>query len=210
MRIISRWSDYYDGVMKTGMDPNVVYVRDEKDVSIKDDFQVYRNGSTGYSYSLRYIGFCGYIHRLMTITNPYENFSQYYYDFAEFKKDALKFRAASEWDFGRSKWYGGRISKFLEEDTAKMQEIFHKYQVPVFMITTSPDRHKQTLILNPCLKNFRFQTVKDSYTAYQDIFQFVSGILNSPEHKMVQISDKDKVSKHGFDKWSFRQKGPKK
>ena len=203
MRIISNFRDYYDGVMKTGMDRNVVYVRETKEVLIPDDFEVYYHNSTEYTYSLRYLGFCGQIYRLATITNSRLNFRKNYYNLEDFKKESLALGATSNWDFTQ-RWWKGSIVKFFEEDPSKLLEFFHKYQTPVFLVQESSERHKQKLILNPCLQIYKFQTVKDSYTTYQDIFQYVAGVLNSPENKMVKISDKDKISKHGFDKWSFR------
>lgn len=210
MRIISRFRDFYDGVMRVGMDPNVVYVRESKEVLIKDDFEVV--GSTGLSrttYQLRYLGFCGKIYRIFTIVSEHGEI-EHYYDLEKFKTAALNLGFLKEYDFKPNRWWPSYITRFVDEDTKPMLEFFHKYQVPTFIVEACGERNKHILILNPRLEKYRFQAIKDPYSTYQDIYQFVSGTLNGPEREMVKISDLDKIAKHGFDKWSFRQKGPKK
>jgi hypothetical protein len=66
------------------------------------------------------------------------------------------------------------------------------------------------LVINPLLKKYSFFKMRDPFSAHQELYQFVGGYLKQPTRPMVEISDKDKVHKHGFDKWSFRQKGTKK
>jgi len=208
VRIISKFRDYYDGVMKTGMDREVVYVR-EKIVSLIDDkYDVCSRASTYASCSLFYLGFCGEIHKVYRIKYD-KGPTMHFYLYEDFKEQALATGAASQYEFGR-RWWKGSFDKFADFDTAPLKEFFHKYQTPIFLVKFSEEKHKCKLILNPNLKEIGFQRIRDSYTTYQDIFQFVAGVLNHPENKMVKISDADKISKHGFDKWSFRQKGPKK
>lgn len=209
MRIISSFHDFYDGVMKQGMDREVVYVRETKEVLIKDDFEVHRHQTTDYSYSLRYIGFCGKAYKFATIWNTKTGFCYYYHDLEEFKRVGRELGLLSNYDL-ISRWWKGSVTRFLEEDPKSMLEFFHKYQTPVFLVEESNEKNKQKLILNPNLKKCNFQTVKDAYSTYQEIFQFVAGTLNKPENKMVKISDKDKVAKHGYNKWSFRKLPTKK
>lgn len=222
MRIISKFRDYYDGVMKTGMDREVVYVRENKTVALKDTYGI--DFSTHYSGSYHdvetfFMGYCGKILRVMVVSTSYPNYPKtrdVFFDFDEFKAFMLSNKLGSSYEFGESRWWPSRYQKFREMDTSKMAELFHEYQTPLFFLTNvyryrAPN--ETTLTLGPSLKSIDFQRVKDSYTAYQDIFQFVAGTLNKPENKMVKISDKDKIHKHGFDKWSFRKmptKGKKK
>ena len=207
MRIISKWHDYYDSVMKTGMDREVVYVRDTKELLINDEYEIATRHSSYYSIYLRYLGFCGHIYKIYVIEyNGRENF---YYDFEEFKSAALGCGAASNYDFGRT-WWKSAYDRFHEFNTAPLLEFFHKYQVPIFLVQYSQEKKKCELVLNPHLKDQDFHKIKDTYTTYQDIFQYVAGTLNKPENKMVQIEDKYKIAKHGFDKWSFRKHPTKK
>ncbi len=211
MRIISKWHDYYDGVMKTGMDREVVYVRDTVEHKIKPIVEL---GHSSRSHKdlkadLYILGFCSQIYKIAIISDMYGPNKFIFYDFEEFKKAALLANLASSWDFG-NKWWPGRYQKFEQQNVGFLHEYFHKYQTPIFLISNSDAHKEQILTVNPQLKPLNFQKIQDPYTAYQNIFQFVAGTLNRAENKMVKISDADKIAKHGFDKWSFRQKGPKK
>lgn len=217
MRIISRFRDYYDGVMKTGMDREVVYVRETKDIvleePIKCGFDTKRGstyavygGSASYTIGTMFLGYCGKIYKVYTVKGDEYDFISY--DYEEFKAFLIEHNMGSRYDFSESRWFPSRYHAFRDYDTSKMIEFFHKFQTPLFLVNHTysyrkPD--KTTVTLGPCLKDLGFQRLKDSYTTYQDIFQFVAGTLNKPENKMVKISDKDKIHKHGFDKWSFRK-----
>lgn len=52
---------------------------------------------------------------------------------------------------------------------------------------------------------FDFARVVDPYTMFQEISMWVGGILAGSGRPMVEISDEDKIGKHGFDSWSFRK-----
>jgi hypothetical protein len=58
---------------------------------------------------------------------------------------------------------------------------------------------------NPCLRLYGFQQAKDPFMAFQEIGQFISGVMGSGEKEIVKISDKDMISKKGFNEWSFRR-----
>lgn len=220
MRIISKFRDYYDGVMKTGMDREVVYVREQKDIDLGREFNPgFSTKHTGSHHSVEtsFLGYCGQIYRVFEI-NYSGRFSEkpwrfVTHDYEEFKNAMISSGLGTVYEFSEHRWWPGSYQKFRDFDTNKLKDLFHKFQTPLFVVTNvytyrAPD--KTTITLGPCLKDLEFQKIKDAYTAYQDIFQFVAGTLNKPENKMVKISDKDKIHKHGFDKWSFRQKGPKK
>ena len=60
-------------------------------------------------------------------------------------------------------------------------------------------------VQNPFLKDVEFYKVLDSFTAYQELDMFISGTLPQSTAMPIEISDKDKIPQHGFDKWSFRK-----
>lgn len=219
VRIISKFRDYYDGVMKTGMDREVVYVREKKNIVLKDALDI--NFSTEHTSSytkveLVFLGYCGAVYKIYVVStswNDHPETRDVFHTFEECKAFCLANNVGSRHEFGEARWWPSVYQKFRDFDTGRMVELFHKFQTPLFVVSHTysyrkPD--KTVITLGPCLKDLEFQRIKDTYTAYQDIFQFVAGTLNKPENKMVKISDKDKIAKHGFDKWSFRQKGPKK
>lgn len=225
MRIISKFHDYYDAVMKTGMDREVVYVRENKEIVLDNDYGINfttRESGNHYEVKLVLLGYCGQILKLYDVKcsifeqeRPFYRYDhrEVFHDYDSFKSFMRENGFGSAYDFDKNRFWPGRYFRFNDLDTSKLNDIFHKYQTPLFTIShvhkwRSPG--ETILTLGPSLKDLDFHRVKDTYTTYQDIFQYVAGVLNKPETKMVKISDKDKIHKHGFDKWSFRQKGPKK
>lgn len=67
-------------------------------------------------------------------------------------------------------------------------------------------RSDDRLLLNPPLKNFQFFRVRDTFSAFQDLSMFISGVMGGSAPPMVPISDEIRKEKHGFDEWSFRKK----
>jgi hypothetical protein len=67
------------------------------------------------------------------------------------------------------------------------------------------NRSKQVITVNgDGLKHLEFYKVKDAYTAFQEISMFVGGVLPAQGNEMVEISERDKIHKAGFDAKSFR------
>lgn len=69
--------------------------------------------------------------------------------------------------------------------------------------------HSEALIqLNPTLKYLEFFKAYPPTSAFQEVSMFVGGVLPKSTAMPIQISDKDRIAQHGFDKHSFRkQKG---
>ena len=61
------------------------------------------------------------------------------------------------------------------------------------------------LVRNPCLADLHLQRSLDPHSCFQDISQFIGGVMPGRQMPMVEISDKDMVVKKGFDeKYGFR------
>jgi hypothetical protein len=58
--------------------------------------------------------------------------------------------------------------------------------------------------INPILKDWQFYKVKDAFAAYQDIDMYLSGVIGATQNPIIEVSNDVKISKHGFDKVSFR------
>ncbi|MFW6046952.1 MAG: hypothetical protein ACOCP4_04110 [Candidatus Woesearchaeota archaeon] len=93
-----------------------------------------------------------------------------------------------------------QISNFEE-----LKNIFFEFKVPIFLLYNSYLKNDQILKINPNLSEFGFQKVKDPYTAYQEIAQYISGILGVDNPNTVDVSDKDMLYEKGFDDWSFKK-----
>lgn len=55
------------------------------------------------------------------------------------------------------------------------------------------------------LRSLGFWKVHDVNSAFQELSMWVGGILPRPGKPMVEIDDRMRAQKHGFDKWSFRK-----
>jgi hypothetical protein len=88
--------------------------------------------------------------------------------------------------------------------------IFRKENAPCFVARQGGRGGPAQITTNPFLKGYSFAKVKDPFTAHQEISQYVGGLLPQPERPMIEVSDKDKVAKHGFNEWSFRRPPQKK
>jgi hypothetical protein len=206
MRIISKFHDFYDVVQKQGMDRDIVYLREPKDILIKRKYELgywHRDRGVQVHVTMRLLGYCGQIIHVFEVIRSYydkADTSEFYFGYDAFKAAGY---GKSE---SRYKWWKSDYQKFMEQDVSSALALFHEHQVPLFLIELSRDKYADQVIhLNPSLKKLDFQKFKDPYTAYQDIFQYVSGVLNSRENYMVKVSDKDKIAKHGFNEWSFRK-----
>lgn len=95
--------------------------------------------------------------------------------------------------------------------------IFREINAPYFIFDhninaaeKSKRRNDERFIINPILKDYEFYKVFDTFTAFQEIQMFLSGVLGSKEKNIVEIDDKYKIKQHGFNKWSFRKPPEKK
>lgn len=145
-----------------------------------------------------------------------------------YKKDLESFLYPGKKDKKRFRWNKQDIftkatfNNYIDKYSNKVGcgEIFIKYKVPVFLLSFDyfynrvwGGKHvfeEGKLILNPCLKDIEFFRIINPYVAFQEIEMFLSGVLGFPAPPMIEITDKDKLAKQGFDKWSFRKMPTKK
>lgn len=63
------------------------------------------------------------------------------------------------------------------------------------------------MVRNPNLKDLGFQRVLDPHSCFQQISQFIGGVMPGRQMPMVQLDDKHMIQKKGFDiKYSFRKR----
>jgi len=79
----------------------------------------------------------------------------------------------------------------------------HRYfRAPI--IATSPEKGI-AVVVNPVLRMYKFEQVKDPYTAWQEISMFMGNELATQMDPNPEITDEMRAESKGFDKWSFRR-----
>ncbi|MFA5154792.1 MAG: hypothetical protein WC554_19760 [Clostridia bacterium] len=227
MRIISNFSDYYDSIQGMGIDKECVYVRKIQEIPliVKRDYKSFTrevpigryntrcNYQTNHDSNYFIIGFCGEIYPIVQIDlyNKNEGLSYTRYSFFKktWKKGEIR-KLLNEKEDPKErrifKTVEQEVSDFLHKQYKDWKEIFYTHKVPIFIAGRHMGCGKENCIeLNGELKSLQFYKVKDPYTTYQDIYQFISGVLGLNAPKTVDISDSSKIIKHGFDKWTFRK-----
>lgn len=106
-----------------------------------------------------------------------------------------------------------KVDKFLKKPFKSGDEIFHYFKSPIvaFNITDfySDKEIDVRAVVNPLLSEFKFFRVKDAYSAFQEIAQYLSGVLGNLNEDIVSIADKDMRNAKGFDDWSFKKRPTK-
>ncbi len=207
MRIISKFHDYYDTAAAFGLDTDIVYVR--KTIEVEEarrgrsmTLLIHPQNGTRYEYENGHVGFCGQFYPFVEVSYYTSKFHRLiFWSFDEL--DAWMESVSPGWKIGYKRrrsisWPAARFQKHFE--TKYNTEIFHTHQVPVFCKMSNG-----RFTLNPRLQDLEFYRVFDPYQAHQEIAMFVGGVLKQPENNMVQISNEDKIVKHGFDDKSFRK-----
>lgn len=89
-----------------------------------------------------------------------------------------------------------------EGEHPKLVELHKQFKTPLIRF------NRNSITLNPILKDLKFGDYIDNYTLLQEITLFYNQYLRE-QPEMVEISDKDKIHAHGFDvKESFRTSKP--
>ena len=236
MYIISKKKDYYDGVVGTvGIDKTIVYEREIIEIDDNTKYpEMFRGNIFGYhkhknhflnldwygvdskkydSCSSFIVGFCGKLY--LGWKFYYEVNDKIYvddmrtdiiYGFENAKKHLIK----KHWNIN------------INDDVEYIShynpiELFREINSPIFIYDSDYNKinikqyHSHSrFIINPILKDYEFYKVMDTYTAFQELQMFISGVLGTGEKEIIEVDDKYKIPQHGFDKWSFRRESTKK
>lgn len=218
MLIISKFRDYYDTAIAFGVDKTIVYERQQEEHGRRGllrynnrhgQYEV-RSNKYIYTYQRHIIGFTGNLYPVLEITKHKkwgtikgeEVGTKFFYSDAD-----LEAHLNNEGVEQKISWWGGfnlpfgRINTktFFSTNTwSKHKDIFMEYKTPAFLLSN------EKLILNPVLKDYKFAKIKDPFTAFQDIMQYISGVLGIGEPNMIDISNDDMRDKKGFNDWSFK------
>ncbi len=215
MLIVSDFFDYYDRVKAFGIDKTIVYQRKTSLLELhhpkyKDNDQL-SHGWYGFGkfracqVTEGVLGFCGNLYPLLFFKRTNHPTIIAYDE----ESALIEIRK-----FGEDHLPGRRFldhTSVYERNWAFLLPIFQEYKVPCFLHRLEPNdnhtRQRQKLVteLNPRLKDLGFVAIKDPPTAFQEISQYISGVLGTGEKQTVTIDDKHKAIAHGHDgKYSFR------
>ena len=218
MKIHSKFKDYYDGCQAYGYDPDLHYVREQHNIaSIPAVFKQLRVGNIesligkqhGTDYrELFYIGFCGRVHiglgKLNTLPGipPSVIWDE---DVIDCIQDEVRSGVYSKFLYTSRplKTFISDTRKYLQDDWT---DVFIQIDAPVFIYRTENYWRRQDvqLMTNPQLGYYKFASVKDPFTAYQEIAMFIGNQL-AKQIDPQPLSDKDRLVAHGMDPtWSFR------
>jgi len=213
MRIISRFKDYYDGCQSYGSDPNLVYVRKTREITIERERmgevkqRELKEAIIDVSTKIKRIGyydphidpgaiaFCGKIY-------PFWRYNgSIYYDYARLRTAVI----GSSKD--RRLLHSIKYHEPSEFYDLYNQEVdvtpFNYLKSPIFLIEEI--EYIRYLVVNPSLRNYDFATQVHPYTAYQEISMYLGNDMANQMDPEIGISDKLRAESHGFDKWSFRK-----
>lgn len=99
------------------------------------------------------------------------------------------------------------VERHFDNHTEGM-DVFEKYKTPIFFsgYTSIYDSHSSVTQINPFLGGFHFQKVIDPYTAFTELYMYVSGVVGGGDKQIPDVSNDDMLRAKGFDpKWSFRK-----
>ena len=214
MRLHTDFHDYYDNAVGYGIDENVHYNRFTKEVEININSKADFPPSSLETYLL---GFCGIIYPIVKLSKLNKSIYDCEYDYGDYKiietYYSYSFEEAEEkyreWeDFCNGFGYTNdrerlRTKQFYVDWNLQNDEVFLKYKTPSWFIKL--ERNQKTGFINPKLKDYGFDRIKDSFTAFQEISMYLSNILVE-QKEIAVIEDKFRIEQHGFDlKTSFRK-----
>jgi len=244
MLIISKYKDYYDGVVgTTGIDKTIVYNRDEVIIddktkypsifdsnnywstkkdnkSIFSDFKYYHLFDDfideKYYFSDNIIvGFCGKLYFGIRLYKKTEDKVMYLddviYNINEISK-IMKLQEKNDKGKNNRRYNnkkkvktGKILDKIADINNYNSVDIHREFNTPIFVFDFGTGRKSNVFIINPNLSSYKFYKVFDSFQTFQEIQMFMGGVLGSGEKEIIEIADKYKIEKYGFDKWSFRK-----
>jgi hypothetical protein len=208
MKIISKFHDYYDGVQIYGQDASSVYVRQTEETDHDLPVNVFKRptefnkGRHGvvivYTITL---AFCGKLYPLLKVENYRDSVTNYFYNFGEF----LAYIENNH--VSMSSWYIKKYREYFYQGITN-----HKYLIDNKIIISLSCYNRYNKVkseLNPRLADIHFFKVKDAFATYQEIDQYISGVIGNTEIDTVGISDKDLAKSKGFDCYSFKKEPTK-
>ena len=225
MRIIGG-KDYYDSAVAFGQDSDIVFIR-HKDKRIDSSPIKFPNLDVylphlGYSIEATtshitllsyYLIVAGKVWPIVCIPSNLEPLYCYSYtslmqclsSLYGYKEPTYRYSAIKEKDFFNYKLTSQDLDWLMEN---KITIMHNEYREDLSFYTSkyiyNRERSQDWKIDSFDLKQFNLHRQVDPYAMHQEIAMWV-GNLGKPGNLMIEIDEKTKIHKHGFDKFSFRK-----
>lgn len=225
MKIFSKFQDYYDSALGSFLDSDVAVYRKTSTINVPYK-EIPRLGNYDFSYEvvkdingrkqygklpIHMIGFCG---------------TWYFFVYAQDRRgffNKLEYKTFDEIvenNRQNSIFYGYNSNKGVTDPNKEpgWKEIFEKYG-PVLYIEKydPPGKYYQQFsninmetVIWPELKTYKFQAVKDPYTALWEIEHWLDTHARPDEAAVPVGDDITRLQAHGFDKKTSFRKGKEK
>lgn len=231
MKLISKIHDYYDTAIGYGIDPNIVYVRKMEEL---DSIDMIKGINFSYPFyrldfdnieiaNIYYIFFCGNLYVCIKLNieirkyASYKTVNKFCYNVDQVKEVFKKYKVDFPMGSTYSRYYRKRGSgkrkrenifkNIFDTKVKNIMDLHFEFDTPIFIVKqyTEGLNNKNNIVLNPILKDMEFYKMVDAFTAFQEISMFISGVMGGKVPKMIEISNEDRIAKHGFDEYSFRK-----
>lgn len=206
MKLHSDFHDYYDTAIGYGIDSKVYYSRFttevEKNFKFKTDFP-----RLAFTIKPFLLGFCGEIYPLAELVKYGERLeileTFFAYDSEELERKRKEWEPDEPKFFYEDKRTRGAARKFFEDWRMRDDAVFLENKVPVWIYKLY--LNNKTIVLNPRLKSYEFNRIRDAHAAFQEISVYLANILVE-QKETAPVDDIHRIEQHGFDsKTSFRK-----
>jgi hypothetical protein len=163
------------------------------------------------------LGFCGRIYPFIEVKKFNQRYDLYEYSGNDLKIIECYFAYSfEEYEHKQSEWRAYtdafehedhsrkiKFNQFFVDWSYEADNIFLEYKVPIWTIKFNGSENNG--LINPKLKDYGFDRIKNSFTAFQEISMYLSNILVE-QKEIAAVEDKFRIEQHGFDlKKSFRK-----
>jgi len=222
MLIISKFHDYYDSALHAGIDKTVVFRRKTEEIEAKEWMQrekyfqelqlrawygntmyykdtFYTKKNVKYELKLFIVGFCGKVYKGVIIDDTY------HYNITSLRRKMIKLGIIFELnDISKFEFYAYDCPEMIKEKIVSFINVGDKYYSLYQSRLGKAFVSTGIAVINPVLKDYQFYRCMPTYSAFQEIYMYISGVIGTGEKEMIQINDKDMRDKKGFDKYSFK------
>ena len=225
MRIISNFHDFYDIGQKLGYDSTLIMFRkeqptdqfnkwikkfnisqfDEINYKFCDRLKISKANNKITSIKQYYIIVVGKVYPLV-ILNEKEFF--YNIDSLDTVLKEYSYNLFNKYNKYRYSLHT-KLYNFFNNDFVKKDwtEYCLLNKLPIVSIEYSEFFNEPFIVTSyPNLSKLGFHKIFHPHTLYQELGMFMGNIA-APDLCPVNLSEKDRIVQHGFDKWSFRKMG---